>query len=232
MHIYEKISKDFYNLCNLPIAVYDLNLIKQSDLGYEGYFDDIIKENKVLNYFNLENKDFKHLKFKDDLNFILTKISRFNTYRGYFLIGPFNSFKKNILPFKEENSIIYIPNIISNISDTIFSKGLSNNKFSLHTRRAIYYVHENYSKEIDIDNLTKILSINKSYFCKIFKKETGFTFSNFLNNYRVEKSKSLLKNTDRSLLEIALAVGFNTQNYYSSVFKKFNSITPIQYRNK
>ena len=53
---------------------------------------------------------------------------------------------------------------------------------------------------------------------------------NYLNNYKVEKSKELLANTDYSLLDIALSVGFNNQSYYSTVFKKLTNQTPIKYR--
>jgi len=74
------------------------------------------------------------------------------------------------------------------------------------------------------------LNINKCYFCSIFKKETGLTFINYLNSYKIEKSKELLKNTNLSLLDIALSVGFNNQSYYSTVFKKITCKTPLEFR--
>ena len=74
------------------------------------------------------------------------------------------------------------------------------------------------------------ININKSYFCKIFKSETGYTFTNYLNIFRVEKSKNLLKNPNMSLLDVAVSVGFNSQNYYSSVFKKITNKTPLEYK--
>ena len=74
------------------------------------------------------------------------------------------------------------------------------------------------------------LNINKSYFRKIFKSETGYTFTNYLNIFRVEKSKNLLKNPNMSLLDVAVSVGFNSQNYYSSVFKKITNKTPLEYK--
>ena len=78
--------------------------------------------------------------------------------------------------------------------------------------------------------LCKHLNLNKSYFCKIFKSETGYTFTNYLNIFRVEKSKNLLKNPNMSLLDVAVSVGFNSQNYYSSVFKKITNKTPLEYK--
>ena len=64
----------------------------------------------------------------------------------------------------------------------------------------------------------------------MFKKETGQTFINYLNNYKIERSKDLLKNTNMTLLYISLEVGFNNQSYYSTIFKKYTNMTPQEYR--
>ena len=64
----------------------------------------------------------------------------------------------------------------------------------------------------------------------MFKKETGQTFINYLNNYKIERSKELLKNTNMTLLDISLEVGFNNQSYYSTIFKKYTNMTPQEYR--
>ncbi|MBT2158110.1 helix-turn-helix domain-containing protein [Clostridioides difficile] len=64
----------------------------------------------------------------------------------------------------------------------------------------------------------------------MFKKESGYTFTSFSNKIRVEKGKVSIKK-DLSILDVAVLVGFNSQNYYSMVFKKFNNLTPIEYKN-
>ena len=63
-----------------------------------------------------------------------------------------------------------------------------------------------------------VLNINKCYFCSVFKKETGSTFINYLNNYKIEKSKELLKNPNISLLDVSLSVGYNNQSYFDPTF--------------
>jgi AraC-like DNA-binding protein len=62
------------------------------------------------------------------------------------------------------------------------------------------------------------------------KRETGKTFSQFLNELRIEKSKKLLREETLPVLDIALAVGFNNQSYYSLVFKKLMRQTPLEFR--
>ncbi|MBH7874012.1 helix-turn-helix domain-containing protein, partial [Clostridioides difficile] len=56
----------------------------------------------------------------------------------------------------------------------------------------------------------------------LFKKKSGYTFTNFLNKVRVEKSKKYILKKDLSILDVAVLIGFNSQNYYSIIFKKFN----------
>lgn len=101
-----------------------------------------------------------------------------------------------------------------------------------HVIRAIDYIKKNYDKPLSLNDMAKYLGLNKSYFSHLFKKETGKTYSQFVNQIRVEKSKELIVSTNLSLLDIALSVGYNNQNYYNMAFKKITGLTPLRYRNK
>ncbi|MBY2840910.1 helix-turn-helix domain-containing protein, partial [Clostridioides difficile] len=57
----------------------------------------------------------------------------------------------------------------------------------------------------------------------MFKKKGGYTFTNFLSKVRVEKSKKYILKKNLSILDVAVLIGFNSQNYYSIIFKKFNN---------
>ncbi|MBY1730832.1 helix-turn-helix domain-containing protein, partial [Clostridioides difficile] len=65
----------------------------------------------------------------------------------------------------------------------------------------------------------------------MFKKKGGYTFTNFLSKVRVEKSKKYILKKNLSILDVAVLIGFNSQNYYSIIFKKFNNFTPVEYKN-
>lgn len=156
-----------------------------------------------------------------------------------FLIGPIYlkedikdfkfTLKHNKIPIKTKECLKYYNSVFKIILDEKL-KDASKNLYSPYVKRAIDSIEKNYSKEIKIELLCKDFKINKSYFCTLFKNETGKTFINFLNNYRVEKSKDLLKDSSISLLDIAHTVGFNNQSYYCTVFKKFTCLTPLKYR--
>lgn len=109
----------------------------------------------------------------------------------------------------------------------LFHKPIHN----FHINKAICYTCHNYWEPLTIERMAEYLGLNKCYFCQLFKKETGKTYSQFLNEIRIEKSKELLKNTDMSILDIALSVGYNNQNYYTMAFKKITGVTPLKYRN-
>ena len=109
------------------------------------------------------------------------------------------------------------------IGEAVNYKGITN-------KEVLNIIEKNYSNEILIDDICAELNINKCYFCSMFKKEIGLTFINYLNNYKIEKSKELLKNPNLSLLDISLSVGYNNQSYFSTVFKKTTSKTPLEFR--
>ncbi|MBU5310610.1 AraC family transcriptional regulator [Tissierella carlieri] len=110
---------------------------------------------------------------------------------------------------------------------------INNNKiYSFHIRRAIDFTKSNYEESLSLDIISEFLGLNKCYFCNLFKKETGITYSNYVNKIRIEKSKKLLHHTNLSILEVALAVGYNNQNYYNMAFKRLIGTTPLKYRNK
>lgn len=92
------------------------------------------------------------------------------------------------------------------------------------------YVKEHLSEKISLDQVAEQVYLSKSYFCRIIKEELGCTFTEYVNRIRVDRSKSLLCNTSMSIAEIAYAVGFDDQSYYTRIFKKQTGIAPGKYR--
>lgn len=95
--------------------------------------------------------------------------------------------------------------------------------------KAMNYIRENYDRDISLDEVASEVGLNPSYFSKIFKEEMEISYSDYLNQTRIEASKQLLNN-DMSLAEVAQEVGFNDQSYFSKVFKKFEGISPGKWR--
>jgi YesN/AraC family two-component response regulator len=92
------------------------------------------------------------------------------------------------------------------------------------------YIKSNYQKKLSLPELAEQFAFNKNYICYLFKKFTGGTFSNYIINLRIEKSKRFLEATGLPLRIIAEETGFMDSFYFSRVFKSVCGIPPHRYR--
>ena len=76
------------------------------------------------------------------------------------------------------------------------------------------------------------MHVSTFYFCKIFKKVTGMTFTEYLGRVRVEKAKNLLLNPHLRISEIAYAVGFQSLTHFNRVFRELTGQSPTDFRKK
>lgn len=83
-----------------------------------------------------------------------------------------------------------------------------------------------------VKEAARICGMSESHFMSFFKKVTGLSFMNYLNNFRVERAQALLTTTDESLARISQEVGFCDQSYFGTVFRKVVGMTPTNYRNR
>lgn len=97
-------------------------------------------------------------------------------------------------------------------------------------KKSIQYITRNYSSVITLENVAEHVHLNPAYFSTLFKRQSGFSFKEYLNLVRIEEAKRLLANTDYPILDIAIATGFESQSYFTKVFKKYTGLTPKQYR--
>ena len=94
-------------------------------------------------------------------------------------------------------------------------------------------IEENFQgQELSVKFIADKMFYTSAYICMIFKNETGMTVNDYTNLYRLEKAKELLIDARLKLYDISSAVGYSDQNYFSKVFKKYEGITPIEYRKK
>ena len=111
------------------------------------------------------------------------------------------------------------------------SKGLSNDARRL-MRKAMSYIHDHYTEPISRKDVADYVSVSESHLSRCFHQEAGIPLQVYLNRYRVNQSKKLLTNSDKSITEIALEVGFSDGNYFSRLFHKEVGVSPRNYRHK
>ena len=111
-----------------------------------------------------------------------------------------------------------------------FKKREGQMRENLFCKNVIDYVVAHYSEPITSATAAAALYLNNSYFCRLFKKNFECNFSDFVNQYRIERAKVLLGNNDLSVSEVAIATGFNSFSYFCKIFKIAVGISPSDYR--
>ena len=92
------------------------------------------------------------------------------------------------------------------------------------------YIEENIYSKITIDELSRTFFFNKDYIMRLFKKETGMTIVNYINKRRIYNSLSSLRETNDSILKIALNHGYTSLEYFSETFNNLIGVSPRAYR--
>ncbi len=98
-------------------------------------------------------------------------------------------------------------------------------------QKVINQISQNLSDpSLTLQKTASDLGLNKSYLSSLFKKETGSTFTNFVNKKRIDHAIFLLNTTDHLVHTIASICGINDMTYFTRIFKKEKGMTPTQYR--
>lgn len=224
--------ENFFLCTYMPIKAYKLDGTLIHSVGYDEKLDKLFNSDKLYKEAKdiLSKKDdenFVVIDYLDSTKFIVSTICKCKPDKGFFLIGPYTSERpQNCIP----NIISLLHSISIDINFPEIKVAHHKETYSFYVKKALDYIDENYYKSISLDDISKYLKINKCYFCSLFKSETKNTYSQYLNMVRVEKSKELMLKEDLTLLDIALEVGFNNQNYFNMTFKKFTDMTPLEFR--
>ena len=92
------------------------------------------------------------------------------------------------------------------------------------------YIFSHCHEDLTVDAISRAFGYSRFYISKIFKEVTNVTITHYINASRVERAKSLIKNANLSVSEIAMQCGFMSQSYFSKVFKRFENVSPQEYR--
>jgi AraC-like DNA-binding protein/ligand-binding sensor protein len=97
-------------------------------------------------------------------------------------------------------------------------------------RRARAYIAGHHEDPVSLDEIAKAMHVSRFYFCKMFKKATGLTFTDYLSRIRVEKAKTLLLNPHLRVSEIAYMVGFQSLTHFNRMFRNLTGESPSHFR--
>lgn len=132
-----------------------------------------------------------------------------------------DNFSKYAIKNKIHELILLI--LRNNISDD------SATSKSLLVNQAITFIKTNYASNITAEQTAKFCFVSREHLTRTLKKETGFSFKEFLIFYRLKKAEAILKsNPQEKIIDVALQCGFNDSNYFSKIYKQKYSRSPSE----
>jgi two-component system response regulator YesN len=117
---------------------------------------------------------------------------------------------------------------INSIVDAVAQKRIVRSN-SVSTKVKAFF-ESNYYEPLTLPDTAKAVSMSPSRLRAVFKNECGETVMRYLTKVRIRKAKEFMRDTDRTLTEIAFDVGFQDSNYFSTVFKKYENCSPNEWR--
>jgi len=145
------------------------------------------------------------------------------------------------LPFIDSFSqILAILGILKDLSETHEYQKLNAKGFSLEIAAqdndriniVLNHIRENFQKQITLGDITDLISMTEPSFCRYFKKLTGKTFTQFLNEYRLVHASKLLAEKKSSITEVCFESGFTNYSHFNKQFLKFTGKSPSKYRSE
>lgn len=97
-------------------------------------------------------------------------------------------------------------------------------------RRALAFAHAHYRERITLEDIAHAASLDRSYLCRLFKRETGFNLFQYVNRLRMEAAAVLIQGGGHTIREVAASVGVDDPFYFTRLFKKHFGVNPTEYR--
>ena len=97
-------------------------------------------------------------------------------------------------------------------------------------RKVEDYVREQLAEEISVERLAELVELSPFHFSRVFKQTTGMSPLQFVTRERITRAQQLVRETSRSLIEIALEVGYASPSHFAQVFRRVAGVTPTDFR--
>lgn len=158
---------------------------------------------------------------------ILTNFAEFNYAKEAIKFGVYEYLIKSDIRPKEIQEMLEVINTkVNSTENSILKIERNKSKYSKAVDKALQYIEDNYKSHISLIDISKHVYLSHEYFSRLFKEEVGENFSAYLNIFRINKGKELLRNTDMKISQIAYEVGYSNAGYFSKNYKKYLGVSP------
>jgi transcriptional regulator GlxA family with amidase domain len=138
--------------------------------------------------------------------------------------------ERHALVTLQSKGILSEAEIISALHRALFGGDALPQQTSALVKRAVAYLHQNYARPLARWEIADAIGVSEDYLSRVFRRELGLSPWDYLNRYRVEQAKQLLRYTSASIRAIARQVGFKDPLYFSRVFRKLTGLAPSTFR--
>ena len=97
---------------------------------------------------------------------------------------------------------------------------------------ALSYIHIHYAEDIRLNDVARSIALSAGYLSRVFKTETGYSFTEYIHRVRIDKAKELISSTNLKYYEIAEKVGYKDYKYFAAYFNKYCGCSAKEYKNK
>lgn len=130
----------------------------------------------------------------------------------------------------QSKGILSKEEIIAALHRALFGADALPQQTSALVKRAVAYLHQNYNRPLARWEIASAIGVSEDYLSRVFHRELGLSPWRYLNRYRIEQAKQLLRHTNSTIKAIASQVGFKDQLYFSRVFRKLTDLSPSAFR--
>ncbi len=109
------------------------------------------------------------------------------------------------------------------------TKQSRNYSTTLKMEKIIQYLHQNINTRVILTELSELVQLSSTYLSRAFKETTGYSVIEFFNKIKIDKAKELIIEGNKRVKEVAQALGFTDEFYFSRIFKRIEGISPSEY---
>lgn len=250
---YEYASRNEKDKIKIKIGEYIKEYINRKDKCIGNY----VFYQELTYFIQIENEDindFKNLEI--DLAFNLRREikKRFNvsirvglgeiynsveqiveSYRQATKCLIYNSDNVNIIHIGDINDKLKNDKFINSNTDSSNFMDAKNNKSANKIKIKLFenvknFIKENIETELELEKVASNFNLSVYYFSRTFKEVTGISYSDYINKCRIDIAKELLSSGKMNVKEVCYKVGYNDPNYFSKVFKKYEGVSPVNFK--
>ena len=198
------------------------------DVSHVSYGENDVAFDRMLVYFTDEvfSSDLIEDKCQELANNGYS-LSKANSVKATLLNFANHNFKSQNKIYQEGIRLEFNLFLISLLSH---GKNIKNKQSDMMVLDIMTYIHNNYNKDISLDDIAKIVYMDKYYMCKKFKKLTSYTIYDYLNTTRITVAEKKLMETEMTITEISQYVGYNNLTSFNRTFKSRKGLSPSQFR--